>query len=105
MIQGALLDSFNDEMRGANPEGMALLAQNARKGAKDMGLDLDTMVLTREGFKPREGADASEVIAGEDVPALAASESAETNTPTYLAIAAAATLGLGGAFWLGKRSS
>lgn len=105
MVQAVLLDSANDGLRGSNPEGMKLLAQNTRKGAKEMGLDLDTMVLTREGFKPREGADASEVIGGEGAPALAASESAEGNTPTYLAIAAAATLGLGGAFWLGKRSS
>ena len=105
MVQAVLLDSVNDDLRETDPATLKQIGANARKGAKDMGVDLDTMVLTREGFKPREGADASEVIGGEDAPALAVSEDADSSTPTYLAIAAAATLGLGGAFWLGKRSS
>lgn len=53
IIQAVLLDTANDGMRGTNPQGMAALAANARKGAKDMGIDLDTLVLTREGFRPR----------------------------------------------------
>lgn len=50
MVQAALLDTANDGLRGSKPEGMVTLADNARKGAKDMGIDLDTMVLTPDGF-------------------------------------------------------
>lgn len=105
LLLNAVLIAASLELVKDNPSERRAYAEKVKNIVRASGVDFDTLVLTREGFKPREGADASEVIGGEDAPALAVSEDADSSTPTYLAIAAAATLGLGGAFWLGKRSS
>lgn len=75
-----------------------------------MGLNLDTMVLTREGFRPRDGA-ALDPSLGEADPQLASSSDTvpsgegSGNSTTYLAIAVAAGAGLGAAYIAGKAAA
>ena len=100
MVQAIVLNSALEQARGQN-DLMAKLAIAAKRGAMESGLDLNTMVLTEQGFVPREGADASGVVR-EDAPALAQVD--DGSNATLVAIAAALGLGLGGAFWLGKKA-
>ena len=109
MVQAGILDSANDEARG-DAANRKIVAQGARKGASEMGLNLDTMVLTREGFRPRDGA-ALDPSLGDADPQLASSSdtvsSSESggNSTTYLAIAVAAGAGLGAAYIAGKAAA
>lgn len=109
MVQAGILDSANDEARG-DAANRKIVAQGARKGASEMGLNLDTMVLTREGFRPRDGA-ALDPSLGEADPQLASSSDTvpsgegSGNSTTYLAIAVAAGAGLGAAYIAGKAAA
>ena len=94
MVQAGILDSANDEARG-NAANSKIVAEAARRGASEMGLNLDTMVLTREGFRPREGA-----ALGQQQPL-----DGKGGLPTYLAIAAAAGVGFGAVYLLGRVAS
>ena len=100
MVQAALLNTALEQSAN-QPEMLAQLAQAAKQGALSSGLDLNTMVLTEQGFVPRQGADASGVVR-EDAPAVAQVD--DGSNATLVAIAAALGLGLGGAFWLGKKA-
>ncbi|MHA6316180.1 DUF6683 family protein [Altererythrobacter sp. CAU 1778] len=102
MVQATLLNTALEQSAN-QPKMLAQLAEAAKKGALSSGLDLNTMVLTEQGFVPREGADASSV-SPEDAPALASTQADAVSPATYAAAGALATLALGGAFWLGKRS-
>jgi hypothetical protein len=54
LLQAALLASAFEQNRN-NPEMLELLAEATRKGAKaSYGIDLQSMILTRNGFVPRE---------------------------------------------------
>ena len=95
MVQAGILDSANDEARG-NAANSKIVAEAARRGAGEMGLNLDTMVLTREGFRPRDGA-----ALGQQQPGGGEGSS----LPTYLAIAAAAGAGFGAVYLMGRVAS
>lgn len=108
MVQAALLDTTSDSVQG-DAASMKLVAAAARKGAESMGLNLDTMVLTSEGFRPRKGAELERGADGADVQ-LASSDVTVAGEegmglPVYLAIAAAAGAGLGAAYLLGKAAN
>ncbi len=54
LLQAALLASAFEQNKN-NPAMLELLAEAARKGAKaSYGIDLQSMILTRDGFVPRE---------------------------------------------------
>ncbi|MHA6317629.1 DUF6683 family protein [Altererythrobacter sp. CAU 1778] len=100
MVQATLLNTALEQSAN-QPEMLAQLAQAAKQGALSSGLDLNTMVLSEQGFVPRDGSDASGVVR-EDAQALAQVD--DGSNATLVAIAAALGLGLGGAFWLGKKA-
>lgn len=52
IVQAAMVDAANDQMRG-DPAQRRALAVAVNSGAKGMGLDLTGMTLTPEGFRPR----------------------------------------------------
>lgn len=101
IVQGMILDSANDAVRG-NPAQMKTLADQAKRGAKEMGLDLSTMVLTSDGFRPRKGG-ALEVSGNEERLAANDGDTSEaTPLTTYAALAAAGGAGVAAIFLLGK---
>ena len=102
MLQATVLNSALEQAKD-QPQVLARLAQAAKRGAQASGLDLTTMTLTEEGFVPREGADASDVL-GEDAPAMAHTED-QMGPAAYVAIGALATLALGGAFVAGRTAA
>lgn len=53
LIQAAMIDAYIEGTAG-NPAQQAELASAVNQGAKAMGLDLTTMVLTEQGFSPRK---------------------------------------------------
>jgi hypothetical protein len=66
LLQAAMLGSAFEHNKN-NPEMLDQLAAAARKGAMaSYGIDLTKMTLTRNGFVPRKGADASDAVEGED---------------------------------------
>ena len=106
IVQSALLNSSLEQVKG-NAEQERALSQAAKQGALASGLNLDTMVLTEQGFVPREGADASDALPGSaENEALASADNAEAgDAMLYAGLAAAVAAGLGGAYALGKRAS
>lgn len=101
IVQAMILDSANDEVRG-DPAQMRTLADHAKHGAKEMGLDLATMVLTSDGFRPREGA---ALDSSDTDPRLAAADpgaAGTTSLTTYAAIAAAGGAGIAAVFLAGR---
>jgi hypothetical protein len=54
LVQAALIDASKDAYAG-DPAMMQKLADAVRQGAKKSGLDLDTMMLTEDGFVPIKG--------------------------------------------------
>ena len=107
MIQSMIINSALERAK-SDPAMMAQISQQAGEGAQSAGLDLSSMTLTDDGFRPREGA-ASEPASSP--PALARTDAAariraanNTDTPltTYAALAAAAGAGLGAVFLAGK---
>ncbi len=105
MVQAVLMDNINDQMRGTT-EGGKQISKAAKESAAGMGLNLDSMVLTREGFRPRKGAQLDGMADDHNVQ-LASSNAKVvggegSGLPIYLAIAAAAGAGLGAAYFLGK---
>lgn len=101
IVQAMILDSANDAVRG-DPAQMKALADQAKRGAKEMGLDLSTMVLTSDGFRPRKGA-ALDVSGGEErFTANGGDTSDATPLTTYAALAAAGGAGVAAIFLFGK---
>jgi hypothetical protein len=80
-----------------DPKLIDELAEAARKGAKESGLDLSLMTLTSQGFVPRKGADASGVVEGEDdtIHNARADSPADVGESSSLGLALAAGAGLG----------
>ena len=105
MMHTTLLTLALDEVRG-DREGERQLAAMAERSAAEDGVDLRSMILTEEGFVPREGADASDAVQGGNAEALAAAGvTGSGDAPLYLGLAAAATAVLGGAYILGRKSA
>jgi hypothetical protein len=55
LVQAALISAYMDDAAG-NPAQIKAVGAAVAKGAKAMGLDLDTMDLTPNGFVPAKGA-------------------------------------------------
>lgn len=101
IVQAMILDSANDEVRG-DPAQMKTLAEQAKRGAKEMGLDLSVMVLTSDGFRPRKGAALG--VSGDEERIAASDGDTSEATPltTYAALAAAGGAGVAAIFLFGK---
>ncbi|MEM7688485.1 MAG: DUF6683 family protein [Pseudomonadota bacterium] len=107
LLQATMLSSAFEQWQG-NADRLDQLARAARKGAKESGIDLSLMTLTRNGFMPREGAEATDTDASErdagDIERRAAIEGDDNSTA--LALAAGAGLGfvlLGGAVMMRRQ--
>lgn len=95
LLQATMLGSMFEQWKN-DPKMLDQLADAARKGAEASGLDLSMMILTRNGFVPREGADASGAGAGEDPVRNARADALageSDSSPLGLALAAGAGLG------------
>lgn len=109
MLQAVLLSNAFDQVK-SDPAQLGQLADITRQGAKMIGLDLMTMDLTRNGFVPRQGADASDASesalpSGEEAVQNAAADS-DDESSMALAVAAGAGLGavlLGGAVFMRRQ--
>jgi hypothetical protein len=109
LVQTALIDASMEQAAGDGNQKRAI-ATAVRKGASAMGLDLDAMTLTEDGFVPvNEGSSVDDrdvpATPGADAPeaALAANDDAPRDSgPSYALIAAAGGAGLGGMFLIGK---
>ena len=100
LLQAVLIDGSMEGAKG-NPTQLKAVAKAVRQGAKAMGLDLDVMTLTDQGFTLAKKIGA---VTTEDDAQLASApfEPADTASPNYALIAAAGGAGLGGMFLLGK---
>jgi len=95
LLQATMLGSMFEQWKN-DPKMLDQLADAARKGAEASGLDLSMMTLTRNGFVPREGADSSGAVAGEDpIRNARADAPTEEGESSGLGIALAAGAGLG----------
>ena len=99
LIQAALIDSSVEQSKG-KPDQMKAVGRAVAQGARGMGLDLNKMTLTEDGFRPTRETGALDVK-GEPA-ALAATTAATDPEPPYLLMAAAGGAGLGGALLLGR---
>jgi hypothetical protein len=112
-VQAALVSSVS-EAYANDPEMSQRTIAAIKQGAKAMGLDLDTMDLTPNGFVPAKGrkrSDAGGAVDGDGAEGDAVLASNDTPTgdkapanplATYALIAAAGGAGLGGVFLIGK---
>jgi hypothetical protein len=108
MIQTLILANQIDQAK-SDPEISRQLAAGIKKGANQLGFDLESMTLTEEGFRPIKGrktgaadsADKATNPAAEPT-AVAANDTGNSNTRKWALIAAAAGAGLGGIFLFGK---
>jgi hypothetical protein len=67
LVQAALISAYMDDAAG-NPAQIRAVGAAVAKGAKAMGLDLDTMALTPNGFVPAKGrkrSDAGDGVGGD----------------------------------------
>ena len=105
LVQAALIDESNTQAQG-KPKQQKLVAAAVRQGAKQSGIDLSTMTLTEEGFRPVRGSDASgaPVPVGDRPEALAAADETPKEGPNYHLLAAAGGAGFAGVYVLGKRA-
>jgi hypothetical protein len=108
LIQTALIDASMEQSL-EKPDQLRSVANAVRKGAKAVGLDLDSMTLTSNGFIPTT--QGSSVQDGDfskpqdDTPVekdFASSKIDGDSSTNYALIAAAGGAGLGGMFLLGK---
>ncbi len=104
LLVQAMLTAASADTYSNNPNMLRQLGQTVRLTAKSMGLDLDSMTLTDDGFVPARKTGAAEPAPGMPETALAANASAASAeaSPPYLLIAAAGGAGLGGVFLLGR---
>ena len=97
LIQAALIGASVDAAKGDRKQLDAVGAA-VTKGARGMGLDLDKMTLTDDGFRSTK-----ETGALDAEPSVLAAETAIADDgPPYLLMAAAGGAGLGGAYLLGR---
>lgn len=105
MVRAALLGSMSDEVQGKADQTKQVAAL-ARQITQGTGFDLDTMVLTHEGFRPRQGA-ALDSTADDITPQFSSSNALSSKGEgggfaTYLTIAAVIGAGLGAVYLLGR---
>ncbi len=100
LVQAALIGDTIDTYK-SDPAMLVKTRAAIAKGAKVMGLDLDTMTLTDQGFVPAKKTGAAAPEPGTPEQALAASDSTPA-APSYVLIAAAGGAGIGGVLLLGK---
>ena len=103
LVQAALIGDTIDTY-ASDPAMLAKARAAIAKGADGMGLKLQTMTLTDQGFVPSGKTGAADPAPGTPEQALAANENTATaaTNPPYLLLAAAGGAGLGGVFLLGK---
>jgi hypothetical protein len=106
LLQAALISS-NMESTSSDKRAQRELSNAIRQGATAMGLDLDAMTLTDQGFVPSGKTGAADPAPGAPEQALAANDApvpaaANDTSPPYLLMAAAGGAGIGGVFLLGK---
>lgn len=97
LVQGTLLASAFEQWQN-DPRMLDQLADAARKGAKASGLNLSLITLTRNGFVPRQGADAGdaiEAVPGSEQPVRNASVEGEDDDASQLTLSLAVGAGLG----------
>ncbi len=97
LVQAALIGDTIDTYK-SDPAMLVKTRAAIAKGAKGMGLDLDTMTLTDQGFVPAKTG-AADPTPGTPERALAARDA---TTPPYVLMAAAGGAGIGGVLLLGK---
>lgn len=98
LIQAALIGA-SAEAYAKDPAMMRKLGVAVRQGARASGLDLDSMMLTEEGFVPARKTGSAEPT-GDERQAMAAG--AKPDGPSYALLAAVGGAGLGAAFLVGK---
>ena len=103
LVQAALIGDTIDTYK-SDPAMLAKAKAAIAKGADSMGLKLQTMTLTDQGFVPSGKTGAADQTPGTPEQALAANENTApvATNPPYLLLAAAGGAGLGGVFMLGK---
>lgn len=94
LVQSIILAELLKATQG-NPEQSSQLSSMARKGAQESGLDLSKIALTRKGFVPRKGADASGAADENPVRNARANAPDDKGEGSSLGLALAAGAGLG----------
>ncbi len=106
LVQAAMIGDTIDTYK-SDPAMLAKARAAIAKGAREMGLDLNGMTLTDEGFVPARKTGAVDSAPGTPEQALAVNTApvpaaANDTSPPYLLMAAAGGAGIGGVFLLGK---
>jgi hypothetical protein len=106
LVQAAMIGDTIDTYK-SDPAMLAKARAAIAKGAREMGLDLNSMTLTDEGFVPARKTGAADPAPGTPEQALAANTApaaaaANDTSPPYLLLAAAGGAGIGGVFLFGK---
>ena len=100
LVQAALIGDTIDTYQ-SDPAMLAKTRTAIAKGAREMGIDLNSMKLTDEGFRP-SGKTGALDPAPDQQQASATPAPATSVAPPYALMAAAGGAGLGGVFLLGK---
>ena len=93
MLVGAMQDKYGDDA-----DMKAKVGDAVRKGAKGMGLDLDAVTLTKNGFVSTKRLGANDV----NPTAKPTRQTDAKDAPPYVLMAAAGGAGLGAVYLLGK---
>ena len=103
LVQSLLLAGAVEQAKG-NRQQLNAVSRAAVQGARGMGVDLQTIRLTEEGFLPADQAGAADPKPGARPAELAQAAPARgADRPPYALIAAAGGAGLGGVVLLGRR--
>ena len=100
LVQAALIGDTIDTYQ-SDPAMLAKTRTAIAKGAREMGIDLNSMKLTDEGFRP-SGKTGALDPAPDQQQASATPAPAADKAPPYALMAAAGGAGIGGVFLLGK---
>jgi hypothetical protein len=98
LVQAVLIGAAKHQA-GGDKIKLRQIADSVRQGAKGMGLDLDAMTLTEQGFVPAKKTGAADPAPGAAREALAATGDGKSD---YGLLAVAGGAGLGAAFLIGK---
>ena len=101
MLVQVILMTATVETYKSDPAMLAKTRTAIAKGAREMGIDLNSMKLTDEGFRP-SGKTGAIDPAPDQQQASATPAPAADKAPPYALMAAAGGAGLGGVFLLGK---
>ena len=103
LIQAAMIHATVEQSKG-KPDQLKAIGAAVATGAHAMGVDLDAMTLTEDGFRSTEETGG---LADEDEAQATATATRSTGASgaPYLLLAAAGGAGLGAAYLLGRRMS